>query len=188
MLTSNQTKPNTKKKSKQQAKHEHTRPDFQALKWAAGAEYRRLSQARKYETDPEKIASIDSKMLVCHALGELRALLLCHNEFVIAKHVTFDEIAPGRYGFTCVISKKGDAKTLPVPPEIVHPSAQIRSAKALLLDGVIVQAYRAFCRTFVEEEAKRRERRLIVEALEAAAAVADEADDGIEAALRAFGV
>jgi hypothetical protein len=188
MLTSNPTKPNTKKKSKQQAKHEHTRPDFQALKWAAGAEYRRLAQVRKYETDPEKIASIDSKMLVCHDLGELRALLLCHNEFVIAKHVTFDEITAGRYGFTCVISKKGDTQTIPIPPDIVHPSAQIRCAKTLLLNGVVVQAYRAFCRTFVEQEQKRRERRLIVDALEAAAAVADEADDGIEAALRAMGV
>ena len=140
MLTSNPTKPNTKKKSKQQAKHEHTRPDFQALKWAASAEYRRLSQTRKYETDPEKIASIDSKMLVCHDLGELRALLLCHNEFVIAKHVTFDEIAPGRYGFTCVISKKGDAKTLPVPPEIVSLPVAVAVKVSTVEMAVLVEA------------------------------------------------
>jgi hypothetical protein len=157
MLTS---KTISAKKAKKLARRSDERSEYEAYALAARREYEELVKQRRRITSEKKAAELDEQIKDHMHVNEVRAFINFHGDPVIARNVTFGKInAKGeatRYGFTFVLSKRGDTEVVTVSDsEQLMPFAR---AKSMVASGALVQAYRACSRRLVVAEMARIEK------------------------------
>jgi hypothetical protein len=182
MLTS---KTISAKKAKKLARHADGRSEYETYALAARREYDALVKHRMRVTSEKKAADLDEQIKDHMHVNEVRAFIKFHGDPVIARNVTFGKInANGeatRYGFTCVLSKRGDTEVVTVSDsDQLMPFAR---AKSMVASGALVQAYRACSRRLVVAEMARIEKdktTAMRQALEMAASIADDTQTGLD--------
>jgi hypothetical protein len=148
-------------------------------------EYDELVKQRARATSEKKIADLDERIQDFVHVNEIKAHLQFACGPVIAQNVTFGKInskeEPTQYGFTCVLSKKGDTTVIPVnPSNDIMPFA---TAKSMVSNGSLVRSYQAASRKLFASEVHRLAKEksdAVASALGVAASVGDEADAAIE--------
>lgn len=171
------------KKSKKQAKQVEQRVEVQDYARAARLQYDELLKQKARTTSEEKISDLDERINDHVHVNEIQVHLKFHSSSVIANSVTFGKInakgEPTQYGFTCVVSKKGDVEIIPVSS--VNDILPFANAKSMISNGSLVRCYKEASRRFVDSEVSRIKTAKLAKltsVMRAAAAV--DADDMIE--------
>jgi hypothetical protein len=183
MFTSKTT---SAKKSKKQTKQVRKCTEVQDFAHVARLQYDELVKQRARTTSEKKISDLDERIRDHIHVNEIQVLLKFHTSSVIANNVTFGRInankeEPTQYGFTCVLSKKGDTEIIPVSS--MNDIMPFASAKSMVTNGALVQSYKEASRSFVSSEVNRLKETKLAElssAMRIAAAVEGEADEMIE--------
>ena len=148
-------------------------------------QYDELVKQRARVTSDKKIAELDEQIKDFVHVNEIKAHLQFSCDPIIARNVSFGKISSKdgstQYGFTCVLSKKGDTAVIPVDSS--HDIMPFATAKSMIATGSLVQSYRAASRKFLAAEMDRIQSAksdAISRALKAAASIGDEADTMID--------
>jgi len=194
MFTSKTT---SSKKAKKQARRSAEISELDLFAKDARSKYDVLVKLRERVTSEKKIADLDEQIKDHVHVHEVKALLKFNREPVIANNVTFGKIntkdEPTQYGFTCIISKRGDTEIFPV--DSAHDITPFATAKSMVTSGSLIQSYKSSSRKFLASEMARIESAksdAMASALKVAASVGDEADvmidevDGVEALMAMF--
>ena len=147
----------------------------------ARSQYDELVKQRSRVTSEKKIADLDEQIKDFMHVSEIRTYLKFANGPVIAQNVTFGKTnskqEPTLYGFTCVLSKKGDTVIIPVnSTDDIMPFA---TAKNMVVNGSLIRAYQSASRKFLSAETTRIARAqsdAMTSALGVALTIGDEAD------------
>ena len=183
-------RPINAKKAKRSKGIEDGRPEFVAYARMARMEYEDLVNQKARATSEKKIAELDERIRNHMDISEIRAFLKFHIEPVISRNVSFGKInAKGedvQYGFTCVVSKKGDSAIIAVSGE----GSCFSNAKRMITSGALTREYRECSKRFIASETahtKAKNAKVVADALQNALDVCDEMDgDGEDALLGAL--
>jgi hypothetical protein len=175
----------TQKLVANRTQNERSKSQLEVFAKNVSQQYKDLIRQRARATSEKRMAELDAQLRDHMLVNEVRALLKFHIEPIIAKNVTFGKIntavneAP-LYGFTCVLSKRGDTEIIPDATTTME-LMRFANARSMIISGDIVRVYQtASQKLFVARMACIDQTKGIKQALDQAASIGDEADAMID--------